>query len=157
MSSLRSRAPISSSSVVRRVMQANTGRETGPERIVRGFLHQCGLRFQNDRRPIPNLRCTADLVFPGARLCLFVDGCFWHGCPVHFRVPDSNSAWWAEKIEANRVRDRRNDAVLARDGWKVIRIWEHQVSGPYLAKLEAIIRKRVQKMRARPVAPKGRR
>lgn len=148
MSCLRVRAPIASSSIVRRVMQANTGRETRPERVVRCFLHQRGLRFRKDLRPIPTLRCAADLVFPSARLCVFVDGCFWHGCPRHFRVPAANRAWWAEKIEANRLRDRRNNVILGRGGWKVIRIWEHQVHPSYLAKLESRIRKRLRAMRA---------
>jgi DNA mismatch endonuclease, patch repair protein len=128
---------------VRKVMQANTAKETGPERVVRRFLHRCGLRFRKDQRPIPGLRCAADLVFPRARLCIFIDGCFWHGCPTHFRVPASNSAWWAEKIEANRARDRRNDAILRRDRWYVIRVWEHQVNPGYLAELESRIRRRM--------------
>ncbi|MBX9788561.1 MAG: very short patch repair endonuclease [Pirellulales bacterium] len=149
MSSLRIRAPVSSSLVVRRVMQANTGRETHPERFVRRFLHRCGLRFRKDRRPVPALRCAADLVFPGARLCIFVDGCFWHGCPKHFRVPASNSAWWAEKIEANRARDHRNNAILRRDGWCVIRIWEHQVNPRFLAELESRILRRMRRTHGR--------
>jgi DNA mismatch endonuclease (patch repair protein) len=144
MTCLRVRAPVASSSAVRRVMQANTGRETEPERMVRRFLHRCGLRFRNDRRPLPTLRCAADLVFPSARLCIFIDGCFWHGCPRHFRVPSSNSAWWAEKIEENRMRDRRNDVVLERAQWKVIRLWEHQINPRYLSKLESRIRRRMR-------------
>jgi DNA mismatch endonuclease, patch repair protein len=143
MNSLRSRAPSASSALIRRVMQANTGRETRPEKTVRRFLHRTGLRFRKDLRPVPALRCAADLVFPRAKVCIFIDGCFWHGCPKHFCVPGSNSAWWAEKIEANRVRDRRNDAYLKREGWQVIRLWEHEVSSKVLATLASTIRERV--------------
>jgi DNA mismatch endonuclease (patch repair protein) len=128
-------------------MQANTGRETEPERIVRRHLYKCGLRFRKDLRPIPTLRCAADLVFPRSKLCIFIDGCFWHGCPIHFQLPASNSDWWAEKIEGNRVRDRRNDVTLWNGGWKVIRIWEHQLCPTYLAKLESRIRRRINTMR----------
>jgi DNA mismatch endonuclease, patch repair protein len=144
MSSLRTRAPIASSHVVRRVMQANTARETEPERVVRRFLRQRGLCFRKDQRPIPRLRCAADLVFRIARLCIFIDGCFWHGCPTHFRVPASNSMWWTEKIEANRVRDRRNNAILKHHKWCVIRVWEHQVNARYLAELESRIRRKIR-------------
>jgi DNA mismatch endonuclease (patch repair protein) len=148
MRCLRSRAPKATSTLVHRVMQANTGRETGPEQTVRRFLHRCGLRFRNDLRPLPVLRCAADLVFPRAKLCIFVDGCFWHGCPRHFRVPASNTAWWAEKIAANRDRDRRNDALLKREGWHVVRLWEHEVTRNRLVKLESMIRRRIGSTRA---------
>lgn len=143
MSSIRSRAPSASSAVVRRVMQANTGRETWPEQTVRRFLHGCGLRFRKDLRPLPALRCAADLVFPRAKLCIFIDGCFWHGCQRHFRLPASNSAWWAEKIEANRVRDQRNNSALRAAGWQVIRVWEHDVSMKSLARLAKLAHRRI--------------
>lgn len=149
MSSIRFRAPRASSALVRRVMQANTGRETRPEQTVRRFLHRCGLRFRKNLRPLPALRCAADIVFPRAKLCIFIDGCFWHGCPKHFRVPASNSAWWAEKIEANRVRDRRNDQLLKRGGWRVIRLWEHEVTPGVLSALESKIRARIDSGRQR--------
>src|SRR5258706_13941492 len=109
MSCIRSRAPRASSPAVRRVMQANVGRETRPEQSVRTFLHCRGFRFRKDVKPLATLRCTADIVFPEAKVCIFVDGCFWHGCPIHFHAPKSNKAWWSEKIAANRARDRRND------------------------------------------------
>jgi DNA mismatch endonuclease (patch repair protein) len=144
MRCLRSRAPSASSAVVRRAMQANTGRETRPEQTVRRFLHGCGLRFRKDLRPLRALRCAADLVFVRAKLCIFIDGCFWHGCPKHFRVPGSNSAWWAEKIEANRARDRRTDTILKRHGWRVIRLWEHEVTPEVLARLASTIRARIR-------------
>src|SRR5438270_4526895 len=99
MKSLRSRAPLASSEHTRRVMQANVGRETDAERLVRSYLHRAGFRFRKDARPVRKLRCAADLVFRRHKICIFVDGCFWHGCPVHFKTPKANRAWWSEKID----------------------------------------------------------
>ena len=124
-------------------MQANVGRETVPEQTVRQFLYRAGLRYRKDQRPIPCLHCAADLVFPKAKLCIFIDGCFWHGCPIHFRAPASNRAWWVEKIEANRARDLRNDQLLNEAGWQVVRLWEHELSDQRLTQLVIIIRRRL--------------
>lgn len=142
MSSIRSRAPQASSDQVRRVMQANVGRETAVEHLVRSYLHRAGLRFRKDVRPLPDLRCKADIVFRKAKVCVFIDGCFWHGCPNHFRTPASNTAWWDEKINANRDRDKRNNELLKRAGWMVVRLWEHELSEEMLARLAAVIRPR---------------
>jgi DNA mismatch endonuclease (patch repair protein) len=128
--SIRSRAPVASSPEVRTVMVANYGGNTSPERLLRSALFGLGLRFRRDARPIPTLRCEADIVFRGRRVCVFVDGCFWHGCPKHFVCPKTNAAWWAEKIRDNRARDRRQTRRLRRTGWKVIRVWEHALIGP---------------------------
>jgi DNA mismatch endonuclease (patch repair protein) len=65
-------------------------------------------------------------VFAGARVAVFVDGCFWHSCPEHATAPKANSAWWSAKLAANVARDRDTDQRLAEDGWKVVRIWEHE-------------------------------
>lgn len=143
MSCLRSRAPNASSARVRIVMQANSGQDTRPEQVVRSLLHRSGLRFRKNVRPLPSLRCAADVVFPRAKACIFVDGCFWHGCPAHFRVPMANAEWWAEKIEANRVRDRRNNVFLRRKGWQVIRLWEHDPNARALGTLASRIRSRI--------------
>lgn len=126
--SIRSRAPAASSPAVRRVMMANYGGNTLPERVLRSALHRTGLRFVKDRRPVAVLRCTADIVFPRERVCVFVDGCFWHGCQQHFECPKTNSEWWREKIAANKQRDTRQGALLAAAGWKVVRVWEHEVA-----------------------------
>jgi DNA mismatch endonuclease (patch repair protein) len=109
-------------------MQANVGRETAAERLVRQVLAEHGLRFKTETRPDPTLRCKADVVFPRAKLCVFVDGCFWHGCKRHFAAPRRNSAWWTEKIAANVERDRRQTKLLRQRGWTVLRVWEHQLS-----------------------------
>jgi DNA mismatch endonuclease (patch repair protein) len=77
--------------------------------------------------PVPGLRRrTIDVAFTRRRVAVFLDGCFWHGCPLHATDPRSNRAWWAEKIAANRDRDRDTDRHLRDLGWRVIRIWEHE-------------------------------
>lgn len=139
MTSIRSRAPRASSRQVRKVMQANVGRVTAVENLVHATLRRSGLRFMTDTRPEPGIKCRADVVFSHARVCVFVDGCYWHGCPVHFRVPKTNAAWWTEKITDNRIRDARQARLLRRRGWTVFRVWEH-TSPDHLALLCAQIR-----------------
>jgi DNA mismatch endonuclease (patch repair protein) len=106
-------------------MQANRSRDTRPEIALRRELHRRGLRFFVHRQPIAGFRRTADVVFPRSRVAVFVDGCFWHGCPEHFTVAKANSSFWAEKARRNRERDRETDQALALAGWAVVRIWEH--------------------------------
>lgn len=125
--SIRSRAPTTRSSAVRRVMSSNYGGELQPERDLRSLLHREGLRFWKHRRPIPDFRCTADVVFPSKRVCVFVDGCFWHGCPKHFSCPRTNGNWWREKIDETQARDLRQARYLRSCGWRVIRVWEHEL------------------------------
>jgi DNA mismatch endonuclease (patch repair protein) len=72
------------------------------------------------------VRVRPDIVFTKARVAVFVDGCFWHLCPLHAQVPKSNVDYWVPKLEANVARDRRVDAALQRDGWHVVRVWEHE-------------------------------
>jgi DNA mismatch endonuclease (patch repair protein) len=106
-------------------MRANA-RATRPEARLRSVLHRAGLRFRKNVRPIASIRCRPDVVFPRDRVAVFVDGCFWHGCPQHFRPPQSNAAYWDAKIARNMQRDKRNDEELSRAGWRVIRVWEHE-------------------------------
>lgn len=68
-----------------------------------------------------------DFAFPEQRVAVFVDGCFWHGCPKHFRKPDDNRKYWHEKILRNQKRDRLVTKTLRHEGWLVLRIWEHQL------------------------------
>ncbi len=127
--SIRARAPAASSPSVRRVMQAVWQRDTVPEVALRRALHTLGLRFRKDCRPEPNMRCKSDVVFRRQKLCVFVDGCFWHRCPLHFVLPKTNSAWWNEKVQATVERDLRQMRALRARGWQVVRVWEHEVSG----------------------------
>src|SRR5438445_11107238 len=96
--------PHASSDVVRRRMQVTPRRDTPCELALRSAAHRLGLRFRVDWQ-LPALRRRADLAFINARVAVFVDGCFWHGCPVHGTWPKTNAKWWRAKIEANRQRD----------------------------------------------------
>src|SRR5438105_437916 len=109
---LRARTPPASSPAARATMQANRRRDTGPELALRRELHRRGLRFRVDHPPVSGLQCRADMVFTRARVAVFVDGCFWHGCPEHGTLPRANGEWWRAKLEANAARDRRNDLAL---------------------------------------------
>lgn len=113
------------SPAVRSVMKSNKSRDTKPELLLRSQLHQRGLRYRVSVRPLPDLRRTADIVFPRARVAVFVDGCYWHGCPVHHRPARVNVEFWHEKIETNRARDQETTSVLRAAGWTVVRVWEH--------------------------------
>jgi DNA mismatch endonuclease, patch repair protein len=107
-------------------MKANRGRDTAPELAIRRELHRRGFRYRVDSAPLRGLQCRGDLVFSREQLVVFVDGCFWHGCPRHRSWPKANGDWWKVKISATVERDRRNDAILRRSGWTVVRIWEHE-------------------------------
>lgn len=119
-----SRPPRASSADVRRRMQATPRRDTPCELAVRSAVHAMGLRFRVDW-PLRGTRRRADLAFVRSKVAVFVDGCFWHGCPEHGTWPKANAAWWRNKIEANVRRDRETDAQLKAAGWTVLRFWEH--------------------------------
>jgi DNA mismatch endonuclease (patch repair protein) len=108
-------------------MQSNRGRDTSPEMIVRRRLHALGFRYRVSARPIPNVRRTADIAFTRAKVAVFIDGCFWHGCPEHYQAPARNAEFWLAKRLRNKERDAETDATLASDGWRCLRIWEHEV------------------------------
>lgn len=98
---------------------------TRPELLLRRELHARGRRYRVNAKLAGLPRRKADIVFPKRRVVVFVDGCFWHGCPNHFKMPARNPEWWAWKIAGNRARDLDTDERLAALGWRVIRIWEH--------------------------------
>lgn len=101
-------------------------RDTAPEVALRRALHAAGHRFRVVH-PVPgNRRRTIDIAFPRARLAVFVDGCFWHGCPEHGTRPKANSTWWTTKLSTNQARDADTDRLLREAGWHVIRVWEHE-------------------------------
>jgi DNA mismatch endonuclease, patch repair protein len=125
---IRSRAPAASSPDVRRVMQAVMRSDTAAELLLRRRLHAAGLRFRKEVRPEPDVRCAADVVLRRQKVCIFIDGCFWHRCPVHFKVPRTNSAWWKEKIQATVDRDEKQQKLLESRGWTVLRFWEHGIT-----------------------------
>ena len=101
-------------------------RDTGPEMLLRRELHARGRRFRVATKVPGNNRRTIDIAFPRQRLAVFVDGCFWHGCPEHGTQPRANSEWWIQKLAANKARDEDTNRLLAERGWTVLRIWEHE-------------------------------
>ena len=106
-------------------MRANRGRDTGPELALRRALHARGLRYRVDH-PLPfDRRRRADVLFTRAKVAVFVDGCFWHGCPEHGTTPRTNARFWSDKIGRNRARDADTTARLEAAGWVVLRFWEH--------------------------------
>lgn len=107
-------------------MSRQRRRDTAPELALRRELHRRGLRFFVDRAPLPGMRRRADLVFPRRKVAVYVDGCFWHRCPLHATAPKNNARWWADKLDANVRRDRDTDSALTAAGWTVVRVWEHE-------------------------------
>lgn len=121
-------------------MQGNRSRDTKPELVIRSSLHRRGLRYRVATRPIPGIRWTADVVFTRAKVAVFVDGCFWHGCPIHYRQPSSNVEYWVAKVDRNVRRDRKVDSILRDEGWTVIRIWEHEDPAAAADRIEQQVR-----------------
>jgi DNA mismatch endonuclease (patch repair protein) len=110
-------------------MRGNRRRDTKPEKALRSALFSLGLRYRVDYpiRPVEHSRpIRPDIVFTRARLAVFVDGCFWHGCPEHGNRPRQNTPYWDAKLDRNLDRDRRYDAMLESGGWTVVRVWEHE-------------------------------
>lgn len=106
-------------------MQLQRRRDTACEIGIRRELHRRGRRFRTDVKLEPDLRTRADVAWRGRRIAVFVDGCFWHGCPEHGSIPHNNAEWWAAKIETNRARDTRTSSLLRERDWVVLRFWEH--------------------------------
>jgi DNA mismatch endonuclease (patch repair protein) len=109
-------------------MLGNRSRDTKPELSVRRILHADGFRYRVAARPIPTLRRTADILFTRAKVAVFIDGCFWHGCPEHYVEPKSHVDYWRPKIERNVSRDLETTAQLEQAGWIVLRYWSHELS-----------------------------
>ncbi|MGW9366301.1 very short patch repair endonuclease [Streptomyces albidoflavus] len=130
-SAQRRRAPVS------RVLQWNgrvrsSGQKSNgphgasPEMAIRRLVHAQGLRYRVSSRPLPALRRTADLVFRPVKVAVFIDGCYWHGCPEHYVPPRTNSGYWSDKVLRNITRDRDTDSALREAGWTVPRFWDHE-------------------------------
>ena len=99
---------------------------TSPEMALRRELHRLGLRYRLHLAPVPDLRRRADIVFPTQRVAVFVDGCFWHGCPEHGTQPKQHAEYWSTKIARNQARDLDTTARFEAAGWIVMRVWEHE-------------------------------
>lgn len=135
----RNQRPLTKSEQMARVR----GVDTGPEMALRRALWRAGLRY----RVRPRIPGRPDLAFVGCKIAVFVDGCFWHGCPQHYKASATNVAFWSEKIARNRKRDREVEVALARLGWTVVRYWEHEVEDD-LASIVDRIRAAVVRARA---------
>jgi len=121
------------------------GSNTKPEKLLRSALHAEGLRFRVHRRDLPG---CPDIVFPRARLAVFVDGCFWHGCPEHAVKPKTNAEFWAEKLRRNKQRDRDVARTLEQQGWGVVRFWEHDVKRDIAAAVRTVAQRLADRNRS---------
>lgn len=128
MNNSPSSRPPPSSDQVSAVMKRVRTKDTAPELALRKLLFSVGLRYRIHYKPqsVALGRSNINIAFPGAKLAVFIDGCFWHGCPDHGTIPKANGDWWAEKLQSNRTRDERVTAVLQAAGWNVLRLWTHQ-------------------------------
>jgi DNA mismatch endonuclease, patch repair protein len=122
------------------VMQGNRSRDTGPELALRRILHRRGLRYRIEAVVEQGIRCRADILFRPRRVAVFVDGCFWHRCPIHATDPTANAEYWQAKFDRTVSRDRANDTALIAAGWTVIRVWEHEDPCEAADRIEAVIR-----------------
>jgi DNA mismatch endonuclease (patch repair protein) len=129
-----------SSDAIRHTMQSTRGRDTTIELNVRRLVHAEGLRYRVDLAPVPGIRRRADIVFTRAQLAVFLDGCFWHACPIHGTHPKTNAEYWSPKLQGNVVRDRDTDARLRAAGWTVIRFWEHEPSKSIASEIVTVYR-----------------
>lgn len=120
------RLPEASSAAARNRMKATRQRGTKAEQLLCEALDRLGLSYAVDQAPIPGLHRRADVCFVEARVAVFVDGCFWHGCPLHGTSPKANQDWWRAKIDTNRRRDDDTNRTLTDAGWMVLRFWEHE-------------------------------
>ncbi len=122
-------------------MQANRSRDTKPEMEIRRRLHRLGFRYRVAIAPDPTLRRRADIVFTRARVAVFIDGCFWHGCPQHGRREfKHNTDYWSGKIAKNVARDADTNTRLGRAGWLVLRFWEHDDAAEVVESIRQVIR-----------------
>jgi DNA mismatch endonuclease (patch repair protein) len=122
-------------------MSAVLSANTEPEVKLRKLLWRHGLRYRKQYR-VAGIR--VDIAFPSRRIAIFVDGCFWHGCPQHYSLPKSNQPFWRNKLTQNLMRDDRNDRILREHGWTVLHLWECEVTSDFprfVHRLEALSNK----------------
>jgi DNA mismatch endonuclease, patch repair protein len=139
---MRGRSPLIMTPETSRRMSAQLSQNTGIELRLRSLLHARGLRYRVHQRPLKRHRRTADVVFTRAKVAVYVDGCFWHGCPLHATWPKRNADFWREKIEANIRRDRETDVSLTEAGWIPVRVWEHEDAVLAADRITALVRSR---------------
>ena len=132
--------PSPKSDRVSKQMREQRTRDTDPEVRLRRELHSRGLRYQLQRRVPERPRQRIDICFPTERVAVFVDGCFWHGCPQHYVASKTNPDYWAPKIAANAERDVRSTALLVDAGWTVLRFWTHTPAAEIAAAVVEAVR-----------------
>lgn len=133
----------------RKSMQSNRGRDTSFELRVRRELHRRGLRYRVDTAPLARLRSRVDILFPGVRIAVYLDGCFWHACPIHGVTPNAHADHWAPKLAANKQRDVEAVDALQAAGWTVLRFWEHEDNAAVVSTIEAAVREASGRRRSR--------
>lgn len=121
-------------------MRRQRGEGTGPELAVRRLLYAAGLRYRLHQRVPGMTRRRIDIAFPGPRVAVFLDGCFWHGCPQHASSPMANAGAWRKKFDRNAARDAETTAHLAAVGWTVLRFWEHEPPAKVAATVAEAVR-----------------
>ncbi|WP_432543041.1 very short patch repair endonuclease [Kineococcus sp. SYSU DK002] len=99
---------------------------TQPERRLRQALKEKKMRFEVESRPLAGRRIIADVLFPEQRVAVFIDGCFWHGCPEHGATPRNDVGYWGRRAESARVRDAEIVSALEAESWTAVRVWEHE-------------------------------
>lgn len=117
-------------------MRAQRTAGTSAEMAVRRALYARGYRYRVDFKLLPGERFRGDIVLTRHKVAVFLDGCFWHGCPAHGTIPKSNTQWWVDKIEGNRQRDQRASQLLVQAGWQVLRFWEHEPTDSIVTTIE---------------------
>jgi DNA mismatch endonuclease (patch repair protein) len=117
--------PASSISALKR-MKSTRQHDTAPELELQSLLRDVSIEFETNAFPIAGFRRKADILFRDKKIAVFIDGCFWHGCPIHGTWPKENADFWRQKILKNQDRDRDTNIKLVEAGWKVIRVWEHE-------------------------------
>jgi len=142
-------APRASSPEALRRMKNTRRRDTDLEVVLRRLLFAKGLRFRIDEKVLPDFNRRADLVFAASRVAVFVDGCFWHYCPIHRTQPRANSAWWLAKLRTNRRRDLDTNRRLKKAGWSVARVWGHEPAATAAARIVKTVRARLRRARPR--------
>ena len=136
-------APQPLNEAVRRRLSAHPRKDSVPERRLRSALHGAGLRFFVERTPLPAMgRRRADVVFPRAKVAVYMHGCFWHGCPEHGTWPRNNDEWWRTKINKTQERDVETKRVLVEAGWYVFEVWEHEDAGQAANRIARVVRAR---------------
>ncbi|WP_328496110.1 very short patch repair endonuclease [Streptomyces sp. NBC_00414] len=128
-----------SSPAVSARMSRQARRDTAPEVAVRKLLHAAGRRYRLNVRVPEMSRRTIDIAFTRTKVAVFMDGCFWHGCPQHATQPKANAEWWREKLDRNMARDAETTRHLVASGWTVLRFWEHEAPSEVAERVAAAV------------------